>query len=198
MKSFKSYVENRDLNEMAEMALPSAYDVEATKEEELASNVGNTLNSIDKICKILDNFFDPQINPSINYLSYVVENKSSSALNDIVKEIKNSIQIINISLKNHIRGNLIDNLASNHNKYNNYADTLKYYTNLYQEEVKNYYDNGELRPNSTQQQIINDKFLIPSHEIHNIGKQIYQYLINKPSIEKEIKSRYNFKIINKN
>lgn len=184
MKSFKNYVKNRDLNEMAEMALPGVYDVEATKREENYRLISFGIAKLDEICVILDNFFDPRENPAAKSIPDNI--KELSKFSDNLKDLK-SVLDMNVKKPQNLSVEIVKQIAT-------IKQTLKNEETTFNERHKQDFFRSPM--NASTQEVMNNLFLIPAHFITSKSKELYKEAIKDTNISSYLKEQ-DIKILDK-
>lgn len=170
MKSFKNYVKNRDLNEMAEMALPAVYDVEATKREENYRLISFGIAKLDEICVILDNFFDPRENPAAKSIPDNISELSK--FSDNLKDLK-SIFDMGVKKPQELSVEIVKQIAT-------IKQALKEQETTFNEKHKKGFFNSTM--NASKQEVMNNLFLIPAHFITSKSKELYKEAIKDSNL----------------
>lgn len=184
MKSFKSYVKNRDLNEMAEMALPAVYDVEATKKEENYRLISFGIGKLDEICVILDKFFDPRLNPAAKSIPDNI--RELSVFSDNLKHLK-SILEMNAKNPQGLSVEIVKQIIA-------IKQFLKNEETTFNERHKEDFFRSPM--DSSNQEVMNNLFLIPAHFITNKSKELYKEAMKDTNIASYLNEQ-DIKILDK-
>lgn len=184
MKSFKNYVKNRDLNEMAEMALPAVYDVEATKKEENYRLISFGITKLDEICVILDNFFDPRENPAAKSIPDNINEleKFSNNLKDL-----ESILDMGVKKPQALSVEIVKQIAT-------IKQNLKNEESVFNERHKKGFFSSTM--NAKNQEVMNNLFLKPAHFITSKSKELYKEAIKDTNLASYLNNN-DIKILNK-
>lgn len=189
MKSFKNYVKNRDLNEMA---LPAMYDVKAQEKKESSERAASFLYQLDQACEHLDYFFDDKLNPKAKFIPNDIDNGNLGVtlkdISDTIIEIANLLGPIKSAINLELPfSNPIISLVNN----------IEYYMNKYKEMRQKYnfaHDLNSSSPNREKMQSMNNMFLAPAHRIMQKSKELFEDAVR---IDPSIADSRDFKIINK-